>query len=352
MSIYNSRIGFQERKSVAELSGSLLQLHRNTRPEPFSSEDRMQLTSLLQDIDLHKYPDLADLRSAVANLVGQQEHLVTITSGVDGAIRDALDVFCNPGDKILYLTPCYMMYRIYANAYQLDKIEIPCDDNLLYDFNTIIESVETQDVRIVFLTNPHSPVDYSVDDAEFKLLMQVAARKGTLVFVDEAYHYYGAVSRISEVTNYDNLMVARTFSKAFCLPSVRLGLLCSSQTIAEKFTGRRLAYETSMLSCVIGLSAINNFHMVESHVMQVARSRERLQEALTALGYKTHGTNLNSLIMRGLGESQAKSLVSFLVGQEVVIRTLAAPYNSNITFTIGNDQSCSHLIDGITAFLD
>ena len=183
MSIYNSRIGFQERMSVPELSGSLLQLHRNTRPEPFSSDDRKQLSYLLQDIDLHKYPDLVDLRSAMANLVDQPEQLVTVTSGVDGAIRDALDVFCNPGDKILYLTPCYMMYRIYANAYQLDKVEIPCDDNLFYDFNAIIDSIETQDIRIVFLTNPHSPVDYSVDDAEFKLLMQVAARRGTLVFL-------------------------------------------------------------------------------------------------------------------------------------------------------------------------
>lgn len=338
--------------SVPELSGSFLQLHRNTRPEPFSSHERTQLLSLLQDNDLHRYPDLVDLRTAMADLVGQSEQLVTVTSGVDGAIRDALDVFCNPGDKILYLTPCYMMYRIYANAYQLDKIEIPCDGNLTYNFNQIIEAIETHDVRIVFLTNPHSPVDYSVDDEEFKSLMQVAARKGILVFVDEAYHYYGAASRVSEVTNYSNLMVARTFSKAFCLPSVRLGLLCSSQTLAEKFTARRLAYETSMLSCVIGLSAIKNFHMVESHVAEVTKSRERLQETLRAIGYTTHGNNLNSLIMKGLAEDQAKNLVSFLEERGVVIRTLAAPYNSNLTFTIGNDETCERLIDGIRTFLD
>lgn len=350
MSSLTSRIGVQERKSVPEMPGNLLQLHRNTRPEAFSENERNILTSLLKDIELHKYPDLVALRASMASLVRQPESLVTITSGVDGAIRDALDVFCNPSDKILYLTPCYMMYRIYANAYQLNKIEIPCDDNLVYDFNAIIEAIETQDVRIVFLTNPHSPVDYSVDDSEFKLLMQVAARKGTLVFVDEAYHYYGAVSRISEVTNYSNLMVARTFSKAFCLPSIRLGLLCSSPAIAEKFTARRLAYEANMLGCAVGLAAIGNKEIIDDHVATVTKSRDWIKAKLFEMGYYTHGDNINSVVVSGFREDEAKNLVLKLQEQEIVVRTLPAPFEHHLTFTIGDAVSCERLIDGIKEF--
>lgn len=340
-----SRVDGLTRRRVPECGDGYLQLHRNTSPLGYGSAERMVLLHAFDNIELHRYPDIEILQTKIAGFVAKSEHNINITSGIDGAIRDVIDIFCQRGDRIAYLTPCYMMYKIYGKAYNLESVEISCSEALDYDFEQIIDVISATKPRIFFLTNPHSPVDFSLSKMQFKELLYATERSGTLIFVDEAYHFFGAESFIDFVDSYDHLIVGRTFSKAFGLPSIRIGFLHSSDRIAALISARRLAYETNTLSAQIAIAAIDNFTIVQNHIDGIINGRNYVKSGLSDKGYSTHGNNLNSLVVTDLLGQSAELFLSELEKANIAVRCLPNPFSHLINFTVGPKNTMDTLLE-------
>lgn len=344
MSDLRSRVNPIKRVSNPEISSKFLQIHRNIKPESFSEHVTTKLLSSIGKIELNKYPDLYEFRQQVAELVNLPENQVNITSGVDGAIRDALDVFCQPGDKIAFLAPCYLMYRVYAEAYNLEAIEIKCKPDLSYDFVALRDLIKSGSLRLLFIGNPQSPVDFSLSKTEFEELLNLARNSGTLLFVDEAYHYFGAPTFLEYVNSYDNVMVARSFSKAFALPSIRLGLLCAGPALSSLFGGRRLPYEANSFTISIASLAMDNQWIKDEYVADVSSQRQHLKEFFEGLGLVVHGAHLNSIAVTGFGASQVADLVIAFKENGIIVKTFLDELPGTILFTLGNEITSKRVI--------
>ena len=329
------RVQSLERRRVSPAKNDFVELSRNTNPEDWSKLEKRGFIQALECVPFNEYPDLGLLETKISQFTGTDTPDIHITSGVDGAIRDVLDTFCSPGDNILFLTPCYMMYRIYAKAYKLAAIEVHCNLNLKYDFQELLTNVKTKKIRVLFLTNPHSPVDFNLSLTEFEELLILTEKSNTIVFVDEAYHHFGCQSFIDHVEKFSNLVVARTFSKAFGLPSIRLGFMCASRQISNFLTARRLAYETDAISAGLGVLAIENFKSIEGKITKLLVEREYVKKSLITKGYFVHGDHLNSLVVGGFVEGSADVQMKKLLENRIRTKCLPNELGCYLSFSIG-----------------
>lgn len=348
MTFIKSRITELERKRVKLISDSYLQLHRNTRPEEYSKFEKQILQESLKSSNLHQYPDISKLSKTLADFVSVDEEQIQISSGVDGAIRDTIDIFCSPGDNILYFTPCYMMYKIYSKAYGLNSLELKCNYELQYNFSEIIDALKNNNIKIFFLTNPHSPVDFSLTQEQFIEVADICSKKGTIIFVDEAYHHFGAASFINNILKYDNLIIGRTFSKAFGLPSIRLGFMVASKNLSLLMSSRKMAYETNTLSANLAIHAIENYNLIDEYLREITSSRILIQKHFSNLNLRTHGKNLNSIIVWGFNKKSADYYVELCKKNKIIIKTVSDGFDNYISFTIGDEKSMTKLCNIFT----
>lgn len=331
----NVRVQTLERKRVPLVTNDFVELSRNTNPEDWSKLEKKDFIRSLESVSFSEYPDLSLLETRISHFTGKDTSDIHITSGVDGAIRDVLDTFCSPGDNILFLTPCYMMYRIYAKAYMLSAIEVHCNLNLEYNFQELLTNLKSKQIRVLFLTNPHSPVDFNLSLTEFEELLVLAEKSNTIVFVDEAYHHFGCQSFIDFTEKYNNLIIARTFSKAFGLPSIRLGFMCASRRISDYLSARRLAYETDAFTAALGVLVIENFKKTEGKIKKLMQVRDYIKKSLITKGYFVHGNQSNSLVVGGFIEGSANSQMKTLLEHKIRTKCLPNELGCYLCFSIG-----------------
>lgn len=324
------------RSRVRNYPPEYLQLNRNTRPEGLTAAEFASIKRGLSLRCISRYPDCDEYLEALSGFYMQPIDMIAVTSGIDGAIRSVIETFTAPKDRIAYFVPCYTMYRVYSKAYDLEPIEIGCDANLRYEVSDIYRALESG-IRVLFLTNPHSPIDFTVDESEFANIVEQAGKRGITVFVDEAYHHFGAPSFLHRIQrDCENLFLARTFSKAFGLPGIRLGTLFGSATAIRAVNSRRLSYESNCLSMSVAMAAMSNFHLVEKYTTSLARSRDYIKARLNGIGFSAFGDNLNSVVVKVQDGHTAKYVIGKLFEHEIVVRTLPDGMDSHLLIGLGN----------------
>ena len=180
----------------------------------------------------------------ISELIKIDSEKILITSGIDGGIKTILEICTSANDLVELLAPTYAMYKVYANIFQLKLKEIEYTDELKTNFEKIYEFLEEKP-KILFIPNPNQPIEDTLTINQIRKIAEVAEKKGCLVVVDEAYHYFGADSSLSLIDEFENIIVARTFSKAFGVPSIRLGFLAANLSNMRKLSKTRLARESN-----------------------------------------------------------------------------------------------------------
>jgi histidinol-phosphate aminotransferase len=176
------------------------------------------------NLKLDIYPDWTakPLREAIAKRYGFDPDCVVCGSGETEVIALVIRAFAAPGEAILMHNPCFPIYRIYAACEGRSIILSPMGK----DFEPLVDEYEkrlAENPRIAFITNPHNPSGVLLSEAEVRRICD-AASKETLVVLDEAYIHYSETDGLMKLLpEYDNLIVLRTFSKAYGLAGLRVG---------------------------------------------------------------------------------------------------------------------------------
>ena len=168
--------------------------------------------------DLTRYPERESGGALVAEHLGLLSEQVVLTNGVDEAIHVLFETFLEAGDELLLPVPTYTMYEVYASA--TDARVVPVQAAKICSFPSIASSnAITARTKIIAIANPNSPTGHRDTRADFDSLKRAARGRA----VDEAYfHFYGETV-IDLIGKLPNLIVARTFSKAYGLAGLRLG---------------------------------------------------------------------------------------------------------------------------------
>lgn len=266
--------------------------------------------------DVAVYPDETEARAAVARHFGLDGALeLVLTSGVDEGIRLVCDAFVSRGDEVVIVEPGYAMYRFYATLAGARITAATSGEDLGFPEQAVRERM-AGGARLVILGDPNNPTGTPIPGGVIEDLAR--AFPGTLILADEAYVDFAERSSLTLLPGHPNLIVARTFSKAYGLAGLRAGLLLARRETMNWIARMRSPYAVSTLALAAVTAALDDSPYVERYVAEVRRARRDLSEGLARLGVETVPSAANFLIAR-IGDSAGR-LREILRGKGVLVR--------------------------------
>ena len=246
--------------------------------------------------DLALYPDESAARVAIAKHFAFGDGVdFVLTAGADEAIRLVCDAWVQPGDRVALLEPGYAMYCFYATLAGGDIRAVQVEQDLGFPVAGMRAEID-RGVRLVMLGDPHNPTGAPVPAG---WIAEVASRRsGTLILVDEAYAEFAGRTSLPLLPRLPNLLVARTFSKAYGLAGLRIGLLAGHRDTVAWIARMRSPYAVNALALLAAEAALGDPGWASSYAAEVRASRQGLQEGLLRLGVQSHPSDANFVIAR------------------------------------------------------
>ncbi len=266
------------RPPLARRTGLRLDFNENTT----SCSPRVlgQLRSLTAE-DLARYPEREPLEQLVAAHLGLRADQVLLTNGVDEAIHLLCAAYLADGDEALIPVPAFAMYAISAAAAGARVIQVPADRDFRFPLDRILESL-TDRTRLIAIANPNNPTGTVAAEADLLAIAQRAPNAAVLI--DEAYFDFYGQTMMSFIESVPNLFVARTFSKAYGLAGLRVGILAGAAEQISMLKAVASPYNVNAVALACLPSALADQDYLTSYVAAVKQQRDRLEHQLQALG--------------------------------------------------------------------
>ena len=274
-----------------------IRLNRNERVENFKKNILLKIFKKSKNYDLGKYHDQALIYKKLSHFLKLKENKILVTSGIDGGIKTVWEIFSKPGDKVGILSPTYAMYEIYNRIFRTKLAKITYDPvSFRLKKNELTKFIKSSP-SMVFIPNPNQPIEDPLSIKEIDHLCKLASRYGVLIIIDEAYYMFGCTSAISLINKHKNLIILRSFSKAFGIPSIRLGFIISNQKNIQLLSATRLAYESNYLSDTAAIYFLKNIKIIYNYINQVKKGRDFFKKKIQQLGFNVIGGKANFLLI-------------------------------------------------------
>jgi histidinol-phosphate aminotransferase len=252
----------------------------------------------LQFEQLARYPERESVERQVAAHLGVDPPGLLLTNGVDEAIHLICETYLEPGDEVLIVVPTFSMYEIYAAATGAQVITIPASVEFSYPTDEVLARVSPR-TRLIAIANPNNPTGTVVSRSD--LLRILCTAPDAAVLVDEAYFDFYGESLLAEVATYPNLFVARTFSKAYGLAGLRIGVLVGSAAPMAMVRRVSSPYNVNAVALACLPDALGDEDYVRQYAAEVRQGRERLQQELRSLKLHFWPSQANFVLVR-IGE--------------------------------------------------
>lgn len=327
-----------------------LRLDRNEKADVWPPEVLADIFLKKPDWFLSVYPESTRLYQKIAKFHGVDESELLLTSGIDGGLKTLYEVMTEPGDLVGCVAPTYAMYQVYPKLFQLNSEDILYTPDLKFGFEQF-EKFLAQKPTMFFLPNPNQPIESSFDLKQLEDFARKTLAQNCLFVIDEAYHMFGAASAVELIRKYENVVIARTFSKGFGVPSIRLGYLISNRDNMSVLSKTRFAHESNALSNAVAEHLLDNYSMVEQYNARVMASRERIKQTLAGLHIAAHGANGNYLLLDLGDAARAKAYVQTLRDQKIYIKgPWSPPYDRFTTITLGPIEIMERFVEATRKF--
>jgi len=271
------------------------------------------------DKNYHRYPDplQTEIKRQIAVLKSIQPNEIFIGNGSDEAIDLLFRIFCEPKkDNVLICPPTYGMYEVSAEVNDVAIKRVNLTENFQLDLQAIEKAIDAR-TKLLFVCSPNNPTGNSFPREE---ILKLTETFGGIVVVDEAYiHFSREKSLVSEINNLKNLVVLQTFSKAWGLAGVRVGLAFANAETIALFNRIKPPYNISQPAQEAILQALKNGAAVERTVAEIVSEREKLIEKLSEIGCveRIYPTDANFVLAK---MTKADEIYQFLLGEKIVVR--------------------------------
>ena len=299
----------------------------------------------------NRYPDPLqwELKEKIAGIKGSKAENMLLGNGSDECIDLLLRAFCNPTkDNIIICPPTYGMYEVYANINDVAVREVP----LLPDFQLNLEGIEAAidaSTKLIFICSPNNPTGNSINREDIEVILN---NFDGLVVVDEAYINYSRFrSFVSELKDYPNLVVLQTFSKAWGLAGLRLGMTFASEGIIQVLNSIKPPYNINAATQELALKALDNLADVNGMITETVKERAVLVDALAALPivHKIFPTDANFVLVR---MTAATAIYNFLKEKGIIVRNRSNVIlcDDCLRITVGTDTQNKELINALKTY--
>lgn len=325
-----------ERIANPEGRFEFLRLDKNERLEPVSNRVLRGYKKALSTEIMSIYPELEETKKVVARYVNLPPKHVFLSHGSDAAIKQIFEVFAIEESNVVLLSPTYTMYHIYTTMAGVNPKWIKCNDQFVVDERELMESID-QNVSIVAIANPNSPTGSEFTVNFLFECLKKCQKLGIVLLIDEAYFPFSKTTMINYVDKEDNLVVTRTFSKAFALAGCRAGFMAVSSNLIKSIRKARPMYELSTLSALAIRVALQNLDEVDLYVKEVGEGKRYLIEESRKLGLIPYPTHANFINIQLPNKWSASKLEDFAKEKGILLKGKLGSgcFKNHIRVTLG-----------------
>lgn len=274
--------------------------------------------SPLED-NFNRYPDPLQwqLKFAIAKIKGVPAENIFIGNGSDEVIDLAYRIFCDPAkDNVIICPPTYGMYEVSANINNVPIKKVNLLPGFQLDVQGVLDAVDAN-TKLLFICSPNNPTANNMNREDVELLLN---NFSGIVVIDEAYiNYSRQKTFIQELTEYPNLIVMQTLSKAWGLAALRLGLCYASMDIIDLFNKVKPPYNINEASQELALEALQHTEQVNNWIKEVVEQKAHMIQELGMFSFveKIYPSDANFILVK---MKDANKLYEFLTARGIVVR--------------------------------
>lgn len=291
---------------------------------------------------LTRYPEYEESRQTLAQYFAAAPEEMLLTNGTDDAIKMICDTFVDPDDVLLVPAPTFPVYEFFHNIAGGKVVRVRYDENFRLPVEQILAALSKR-VRWLALANPNNPTGTQIPKGDLRTILQAAP--ATLVLVDEAYYDFSGETVLPWIRKYPNLVVTRTFSKAFGLAALRMGFIFAEPELAEALHRAQNPFAVNSLALLCACVAAQHEDHVRSYAAEVRKSREEFCRWLEAREIPYVPSSANFVLTR-VGE-RAPEIAQRLRDEGILVRDWSYdPHlKGYLRFTIGSTTHTRRLIE-------
>lgn len=305
----------------------------------------------LEPETLNRYPDpyQEDLKSKLAEIYNINIKNLFLGNGSDEAIDLMMRAFCEPQqDNILLLPPTYGMYRVAANINNINIKEAPLNPDFTINMQKVQDKID-KNTKLIYLCSPNNPTANLFDPEKIK---KILTKFNGLLIVDEAYvDFTDKQNMIEELPSYDNLVVFRTFSKAWGMANIRLGMAFADQRVIELLNKIKYPYNVNGLTARKALDLIDQREVKQDIVESILQQREILRDELEKISgvKKVYPSEANFLLVEF---EKALELFEYLKEKDIIIRNRTQELHCDncLRITVGKPKQNQQVIQEVKKF--
>lgn len=293
-----------------------------------------------------RYPDpyQSALKGKIGGIKGINPDNIFLGNGSDEPIDLLIRAFCNPGkDKIIITPPTYGMYEVCANINNVEITRIPLNADFTLSVANVLDAVKPE-TKFIFLCSPNNPSGNSIDKKDILSILNIF---DGFVILDEAYiDFSSQASLIQDLENYPNLVILQTFSKAWGLASLRLGMTFANTEIIDILNMIKPPYNINGATQDLALDALENVDKMKEMVKEIINQKKYLESMLKDIPSvkKIHPSDANFILVK-VDNAHEKYLD--LIGNNVIVRDRSSVElcEDCLRVTVGNHEENKTFIE-------
>lgn len=307
--------------SVKARSASIkLDQNENTAspPEPI----RHAIEDALSQLSVNRYPPIqaVELREALAGLNDWSADGVLVGNGSNELLQMVALSTLEPGRKAVLPSPSFAVYALVTRVLGAQLVEVPLREDLTYDVDKFLETMEREQPSLVFLCAPNNPTGTALGTKDVE---RIAERCSGMLLVDEAYFEFGGSASRELLPRFPQLVICRTFSKAMGLAALRIGYMLAHPEIAAELRKAQLPFSLNSFSRAVALVVCEHYDLVRTQAERIVYERDALFEKLSALpGIRPYPSKANFILFHS--DAGSGPIFAGLLNRSVLVRDVSA----------------------------
>ncbi len=304
-------MNIQPRKSTKDLTAydpglfkGRYKLDANENPYGIPAGLKKKILAKAAALELNRYPQpgAGVLREKLSKGLKVGPAQIVVGNGSDEILLYLMLAYLEQGDTVIAPVPAFEMYGVIAKACGGRFVSVPLDGKYDIDDRAILRAAGENKPKFIFITYPNNPTGNCFTASRIKNILD---NTGALVVIDEAYYEFSQKTFLPLLKKYPNLIITRTFSKAYSMAGLRLGYMISSAAVCENVNKVRLPYNVNSLSVFIALEALKNAGVIKKSLGIIRKERARMYKTISQK-YETIKSDANFIFVRFNDPQKAK----------------------------------------------
>ncbi len=319
----------------------------NESPFDFPENIREDIKEYIKSFNRYPNSNSINLKKELKKYTGLNEENILVGNGSDELINIIINTFLEKEDYVICHSPTFVMYSIYTKIAGGKYFEIGSDEDFNIDIDTLIETAKKKKAKIIFLTSPNNPTGNIIKKQE---VIKVIENVNGIVVVDEAYIEFGGESAMDEIKKHKNLIVLRTFSKAFGSAGIRVGYLGACEEVIHLLNVVRSPYNLNSFSECMAVSLLKNEKIMKDNINFLIKERDRMYEAMRKIeGIKTYPSNGNFILFKA---KKNKNIFECMLQKGILIRKFnGETFGNHLRVSVGKKEENDLFLDTLREVL-